>query len=73
MVKKIAEVSDKKIKEIKVLNLAVLIASKIPGKIGRLVNKAFGNMTYDQELSVYPEMDYQGVGLKESIVRTEGR
>jgi UDP-glucose 4-epimerase len=72
MVKKIAEVSDKKIKEIKVLNPAVLIASKIPVKIGGLVNKAFGNMTYEQGMSKYPDIDYQLVSLDESIIRTEG-
>jgi UDP-glucose 4-epimerase len=72
MVKKIAEVSDKKIKEIKVLNPAVLIASKIPGKIGVLVNKAFGNMTYEQDMSKYPDIDYQLVNLDESIILTEG-
>jgi UDP-glucose 4-epimerase len=69
---RIAEVSGKKIKEIKVLNPAVLIASKIPGKIGGLVNKAFGNMTYELDMSKYPDMDYQLVSLDESIIRTEG-
>lgn len=55
-----------------VLNPFVWIASHIPGKISGLVNKAFGNMTYDKEISVYPKGDYQIVSLEESVKRTEG-
>lgn len=72
MVEEIAEVSGKKIWEIGVLNPAVSVASRIPGKIGGLVNKAFGNMAYAHEMSEYLGMDYQVVGLRESIMRTEG-
>lgn len=55
----------------KMLNPTVAIGSKMPGKIGRMVNKAFGNMTYDQSMSQYDGMDYQIVDLAESIQRTE--
>lgn len=72
MVKEIAEVTGSKIVESSVFAPAVFIGSKVPGKIGNIVNKAFGNMTYDQELSEYPGLDYRVVGLKESIKKTEG-
>ena len=73
MVKEIAEVSGKNIKEMKILAPAVAIGSKVPGKIGGLANKAFGNSCYKHELSVYPGVDYQTTSLYESIRKTEGR
>lgn len=72
MVKEIAEVTGSKIVASSVFTPAVFIGSKVPGKIGGIVNKAFGNMTYAQELSEYPGVDYRVVNLKESIRRTEG-
>jgi UDP-glucose 4-epimerase len=72
MVKEIAEVSGKKIRLTEILNPAVYIGSKMPGKIGRIVNKAFGNFCYDQSISEYEGITYQIVELKESILRTEG-
>lgn len=72
MVRKIGEVCGKSIKLLKVLNPAVWLGSKVPGKIGGLVNKAFGNSAYAHEVSVYEGIDYQKVDLKESIRRTEG-
>lgn len=71
MVKEIAEVSGKKISLIGIIKPAVTIGGKVPGKIGGLVNKAFGNNCYAHELSVYPGIDYQKVSLKESIRKTE--
>lgn len=73
MVRKIADVGGKSIKLLKVLNPAVWLGSKVPGKIGGLVNKAFGNSCYAQSMSVYEGIDYQKIDLKESIRRTEGR
>ena len=73
MVKEIAEVSGKKIRLVGIMKLAVWIAGKVPGKIGGLVNKAFGNSVYAHEMSEYLGMDYQVVGLRESIMRTEGK
>ena len=72
MVREIADVGGKRIKLLKVLNPAVWLGSKVPGKIGGLVNKAFGNSCYAHEVSVYEGIDYQKVDLKESIRRTEG-
>ena len=72
MVREIADVGGKRIKLLKVLNLAVWLGCKVPGKIGGLVNKAFGNSAYAQSMSVYEGIDYQKIDLKESIRRTEG-
>lgn len=72
MVEEIAGVSGRKVHRLGILNSAVLVGSKVPGKIGGLVNKAFGNSCYAHSISVYPEIEYQKVGLRESIYRTEG-
>ncbi len=70
MVKMIAEAAGHKITVSKAFNWPVSLASHIPGKIGDLANKAFGNLSYDQEMSRY-DFDYQLVSLEESIKRTE--
>lgn len=72
MVKEIGGVAGKKIRLLGIMKPAVFIGGKIPGKIGRLVNKAFGNSAYAHEISVYEGLDYQKVSLKESVERTEG-
>lgn len=72
MVKEIGEVCGKKVRIVGILTPAVWLGSKVPGKIGGLVNKAFGNSCYAQSMSAYEGIDYQKVGLKESIGRTEG-
>ncbi len=72
MVKAIASVSGKKIRLLKVLKPTVLLGAKMPGKIGGLVNKAFGNNCYDLSVSQYDGIDYQKVSLVESVERTEG-
>lgn len=71
MVKEIAKLSGKNVIECILLTPAVFFGSKIPGKIGGMINKAFGNMTYDQEMSEYSGLKYRVVDLKESIKRTE--
>lgn len=72
LVKKISAVNSKRVHLLKMLKPAVVIGAKIPGKIGGLVNKAFGNSCYDQEISRYEGLDYQKVSLEESIQKTEG-
>lgn len=73
MVKKIAETSEKKIRLMGgIMRLAVLIGGKVPGKIGGLVNKAFGSSVYDKSLSQYEGINYQTITLSESIKKTEG-
>lgn len=71
MVKEIADVNGKSIKLLRVLKTAVFVGSKMPGKVGGLVNKAFGNNCYAQTLSVYPDIQYQITNLRSSIIRTE--
>ena len=70
LVKEIAAAKGKKIKLTGLLNPAVRLASFVPGKIGGLVNKAFGNSCYDQNLSDYG-FSYRICSLKESIKLTE--
>ncbi len=70
MVKLIAEAGDKKIRLTKLGNPFLRLLGAIGGKPGRLVNKAFGNIVYDKDLSVYKE-DYQMYDLEESIRLTE--
>lgn len=70
MVKLIAEATGHKVSVSPKWNKGVRIASSIPGKISGLANKAFGNMSYDKNMSRY-DFDYQIVSLKESIERTE--
>ncbi len=71
MVKKIALTGEHNILITKVLNPFVVLAGHIPGKISGLVNKAFGNMTYDLSMSEYEGFDYRVADLDESIRRTE--
>lgn len=72
MVEEIAAVSDRKIIKLAIFKPFVLFGSKMHGKIGKLVNKAFGNSCYDQPISVYKGLDYQRVSFRESVARTEG-
>lgn len=72
MVKDIATISGSKVFESVIFTPIVLLCSKIPGKIGKIVNKAFGNMVYEQGMSQYPGLEYRIVDLKESLKRTEG-
>ena len=71
MVKTISHVCEKNIFETKLLNPAVAVGSHVPGKIGGLVNKAFGNMTYDQKMSQYDGLEYQLYDVDQSVVLTE--
>ena len=71
MVKMIAEVSNHKIHVSKGWNWVVKLASIIPGKPKGLANKAFGNMSYEQNMSRYG-FQYQVVSLFDSIRKTEG-
>lgn len=72
LVKEIAKASNHKIRIARVFNPFVWIASKIPGKISGLVNKAFGNMVYEKNMSMCFDGRYQIKSLKESIKMTEG-
>lgn len=71
MVKQIANVKGKKIWVTKVLNPFVWLAGKMPGKIGGLTNKAFGNLVYDKSMSEYKDK-YAVFQFDSSIIHTEG-
>ena len=71
MVRKIAEINKKNILMIKTVKLAIAVVGKIPGKIGGMANKAFGNNCYEHKLSNYDGINYLITTLKESIKRTE--
>lgn len=66
MVRLIAQAHGKKIGMIKGLGWALKLLSHVTG----LVNKAFGNLCYDFELSRYKQ-DYCVVGLAASVAETE--
>lgn len=70
MVKRIAEAHEKKIHLTKLFNPLLLLLGKCGGKLGGLVNKAFGSMTYEKSMSVYGE-EYQVYDLEESVRLTE--
>ncbi len=53
LVREIAQAHGKKIYLFKWLNWAVYLLSYFPGKIGKLVNKAFGNLVYEKNISKY--------------------
>lgn len=72
MIQKIGLCFGKDISLLKVLSPVVFMGSRMPGRIGKLVNKAFGSLTYDKELSCYEGLGYQKTGLFESIEKTEG-
>ena len=67
----IVKVINPKIKINRLLNIGVMICSKIPGKISGLCNKAFGSMVYDKAMSEYRSR-YDRYSLTESIEKTEG-
>ena len=66
MVKMIAQVHDKRVVMVKGLNWALKLMSHVTG----LVNKAFGSLRYDHEMSRYKQ-DYCVKNLEESIRETE--
>ena len=66
MVKMIAQVHDKRVVMIRGLNWALKLMSHVTG----LVNKAFGSLCYDHEMSHYKQ-EYCVVNLTDSIRETE--
>lgn len=71
MVKHIAAVRGKKVRLTGFFNPALKLMGKLGGRLGGLVNKAFGNMTYEKSMSQY-DFEYQIYDLEESIGLTEG-
>lgn len=70
IVKLIAKVSNHHIFVSRMWNWTLYLIKNLPGKPGRLANKAFGSISYDLLMSQY-DFHYQVFGLKQSIVRTE--
>jgi len=72
MVKIIAEAHRKKVHLTRLFNPALLLLGRMGGKIGRVVNKAFGNMTYEKNMSEYVE-NYRIYDFRESVYLTEDK
>lgn len=71
MVQMIAEVKGHRIIMIPFVDLFVKVLEKVPGKIGELTTKAFGDSSYEMSMSEYKE-NYRVNSLRKSIVLTEG-
>lgn len=72
MVKMIAEICGKKVYMCRIMSVLIAFGSKVPGKVGNIINKVFGNSCYDFSISNYEGLEYIEVSLEESIERTEG-
>ncbi|MDE6675612.1 MAG: sugar nucleotide-binding protein, partial [Acetatifactor sp.] len=70
MVQEIAAAHGRKVRLLKAMNPLVALASRMPGKIGIMANKAFGSLVYDKSMSGDME-SYCLYDLRESIRRTE--
>lgn len=66
----VAAAHGKKIHMTRLFHPFLLLLEKIGGKPGGLVNKAFGNIVYEQAMSEYRE-EYRMYGFEESIRLTE--
>lgn len=71
LVEKISNTHNKRIYMTTVFNFVVIFLSYIPGKIGNLTNKAFGNLVYSTDLENENINDYNKYSFQESIVETE--
>lgn len=71
MVQMIAEVKGHRIIMIPFVGIFIKLLEKVPGKIGGLTIKAFGNSSYDMSMSEY-KANYRVNSLRKSIVLTEG-
>ncbi len=71
MVQLIGAAREKKIQLWNALNPLVKLAARVPGRVGKMANKAFGSLTIDQELSKRDFKGYQIYSLEESIRKTE--
>lgn len=71
MAREVKKVSGKSLHILRILNPFIAIGSYIPGKIGDLINKAFGNSVYKQKLSVYKGLNYWVTDFSTSIKETE--
>lgn len=70
MVKLIAEAHGKRVLLVKGFNPFLKLLGRTGGKLGSMVNKAFGNMVYAREMSMYKNA-YWECGMNESVFLTE--
>ncbi len=70
MVQEIARTRGKRVHLVKALNPLVRLMSHMPGKIGKLTNKAFGSLCIDQNLSS-DRVEYCIYSFEESVKRSE--
>ena len=73
MVKEISKVAGGNTYLTHILNPFVFFVGRIPGKIRKIIDKAFGYSIYSHKISVYDGIDYQVRDFKESIEAAEGR
>lgn len=71
MVQMIAEVKGHRIIMIPFVGIFIKLLEKVPGKIGGLTIKAFGDSSYEMSMSEYKE-NYRVNSLRKSIILTEG-
>lgn len=71
MVQMIAEVKGHRIIMIPFVDIFIKLLEKVPGKIGGLTIKAFGDSSYEMSMSEYKE-NYRVHSLRKSIILTEG-
>jgi UDP-glucose 4-epimerase len=71
LVRLIGEARGKKIALWRLLNPLVYAAALVPGKIGKMAGKAFGNLVYEQGMSRDGVPEYVLYSLEESIRMTE--
>lgn len=71
MVQMIADVKGHRIIMVPGTGPVVRLMTKVPGKIGNLAEKAFGDSAYDMSMSDYKK-DYRVNSLRKSIQLTEG-
>lgn len=70
MVRMIAAVRQHKIIMVSGFGWGIKLMMKIPGRIGVLATKAFGDSAYDMQMSEYKE-DYRINSLEKSVILTE--
>lgn len=58
MVSQLANKEKHKLKTTKILNPYIYLGSKFRGKIGKIINKAFGNFCYSHKVSKYEGINY---------------
>jgi len=73
MIKIIAKVNGNIIYLSRFLFPLIYILQYIPGTIGKMTHKSFGNYCYKENLSKYEGIEYQLIGSKKSILLTENQ